>query len=168
MKLLITGVPGVGKSTLINRLVAESERKIYGFRTKREGTSGNGSVFIYPASCGPEPRLVATVNPEHTERFPDEFDAAAKELLADIPSGGLVIMDELGFLENRAEIFKRRVLEVMSGPYDIICAVKPRSTPFLDQVRGIPEVELFEVTEENRDDLAILLRTRFVQRGESV
>ena len=98
--------------------------------------------------------MVGAVSDAGAERFPDAFDAAADVLLRDIPEGALVVMDELGVMESAAERFKAAVLELLAGRYDVVGAIKPKHTEFLDAVRAVPGVELYEVTEENRAALA--------------
>lgn len=154
MKLLLTGLPGAGKSTIVRALLEASGRVPLGFYTAKGAPSEDGSVpvFLRPASGEGEPRRVGTVYPDRAEGYPGEFDACAA-LLEDIPEGSLVVMDELGFMEDRAGEFKARVLAVMAGNYDIIAVVKPRSTPFLDAVRACGGAELVRVDGINREAL---------------
>ncbi|MBR6312361.1 MAG: hypothetical protein IKR51_05230 [Oscillospiraceae bacterium] len=152
MKLLLTGLPGAGKSTIVRAMLSASGRDPRGFYTAKGAPAEDGSVpvFLRPASGEGEPRLVGRVYPDRAEGCPEAFDASAA-LLEGIPEGSLVVMDELGFMENRAEVFKARVLAVLAGDYDIIAIIKPRSTPFLDAVRAVGGVELIGVDETDRE-----------------
>ena len=154
MKLLLTGLPGAGKSTIVRAMLSASGRDPRGFYTAKGAPAEDGSVpvFLRPASGEGEPRLVGRVYPDRAEGCPEAFDASAA-LLEGIPEGSLVVMDELGFMENRAEVFKARVLAVLAGDYDIIAVIKPRSTPFLDAVRAVGGVELVGVDETDREAL---------------
>ena len=52
MHLLLVGAPGVGKSTLIRRVLKKVDRPVFGFETKKEAPDGAGGscpVYIYPA-----------------------------------------------------------------------------------------------------------------------
>ena len=63
-------------------------------------------------------------------------------------------MDELGFMEAKAEAFTRAVLETLDGDIPVIAAVKARfDIPFLDAVRAHPKGKLSMITKENRDQL---------------
>lgn len=163
MKLLLTGLPGAGKSTIVRAMLSASGRAPRGFYTAKGAPAEDGSVpvFLRPASGEGGPRRVGTVYPDRAEGCPEAFDASAA-LLEGIPAGSLVVMDELGFMENRAEVFKARVLAVLAGDYDIIAVIKPRSTPFLDAVRAVGGVELIGVDETDRE----ALRRELVGRAE--
>lgn len=161
---LVTGAVGVGKTTLLRRVIdaCVSDREIYGFRTEKvspaENAGETGKVFIYPATSPPDrdtAHCVAEILEggscvPHTEIF----ETLGAALLSDIPSGAIVMMDELGFLEKAAPKFCEKVLEVISGDFLILGAIKPLSTPFLDAVRKHPAVTLFEITELNRDEVS--------------
>ncbi|MCR5648292.1 MAG: nucleoside-triphosphatase [Oscillospiraceae bacterium] len=163
MKLLLTGLPGAGKSTIVRAMLSASGRDPRGFYTAKGAPAEDGSVpvFLHPASGEGEPRLVGRVYPDRAEGCPEAFNASAA-LLEGIPEGSLVVMDELGFMENRAEVFKARVLAVLAGDYDIIAVIKPRSTPFLDAVRAVGGVELVGIDETDRE----ALRRELVGRAE--
>ncbi len=63
-------------------------------------------------------------------------------------------MDELGFMEARAEAFVRAVFDALNGTIPVIAAVKARfDVPFLNDVRAHPNARLYTITKENRDEL---------------
>ena len=104
--ILICGERGVGKSTLIRRLLAESTLPVGGFVTRRlPQADGDGMfpIYLHAAALPPEERpydpehLVGTCDSRRSVRYPEAFDRLGPPLLT---SGGLLVMDELGFLEN--------------------------------------------------------------------
>ena len=64
---------------------------------------------------------------------------------------GLVIMDELGFLENEAFAFQGEVFKCLECGIPVLGVLKAVSTPFLDTIRVRPDVRILEVTPENRE-----------------
>ena len=115
-KILICGPRGVGKSTLIRRLLAESTLPVGGFVTRRlTQADGDGMfpIYLHAAALPPEERpydpehLVGTCDSRRSIRYPEAFDRLGPPLLT---SGGLLVMDELGFLENDAHRFQAAVL----------------------------------------------------------
>ena len=63
-------------------------------------------------------------------------------------------MDELGFMEAKAETFTRAVLETLDADIPVLAAIKARfDIPFLDMVRTHPNGKLFMITKDNRDQL---------------
>lgn len=114
--ILICGERGVGKSTLIRRLLAESTLPAGGFVTRRlPQADGDGMfpIYLHAAALPPEERpydpehLVGTCDSRRSIRYPEVFDRLGPPLLT---SGGLLVMDELGFLENDAHRFQAAVL----------------------------------------------------------
>lgn len=167
--ILICGERGVGKSTLIRRLLAESTLPVGGFVTRRlTQADGDGMfpIYLHPAAMPPEERpydpehLVGTCDSRRSVRYPEAFDRLGPPLLT---SGGLLVMDELGFLENDAHRFQAAVLAALDGSTPVLAAVKPKDTEFLCQVRQHPHGEVFYLTPENRDTLYEHLRSRMQQ-----
>ena len=74
--------------------------------------------------CGPDDRA-----------YPECFDTHGVETLAFDAPPDLVVMDELGIMEKEAHGFQKRVLEIMESDLNILCVIKNKSNPFLDQVK---------------------------------
>ncbi|MCI6967247.1 nucleoside-triphosphatase [bacterium] len=174
--ILLTGARGAGKSTLIRRLCAEAELPVYGFVTKREEADETGfhPIYIHPAweeaSMHRHTRenLVGTCNQKIHNVCPVVFDALGVRYLAAARPGGLIVMDELGFMEAKAEVFKQAVLHALGGDIPVLAAVKDRrDVPFLNAVCSAPKAALYTVTSENREALfAELLPIVKAWRGE--
>lgn len=157
--ILICGEVGIGKSTLIARLLEHSSRPLYGFITKKLDPDGNGfhPIYIHPAGAAEriceERNLIGTCDRRiHNINF-DAFNTLGVTYLQAKP-GGIILMDELGFMEAKAEAFTRAVFDALDGDVPVIAAVKARfDIPFLDEVRAHPKTMLNMITTENRDAL---------------
>ena len=156
--ILICGERGVGKSTLIRRLLAESTLPVGGFVTRRlPQADGDGMfpVYLHAAALPPEERpydpehLVGTCDSRRSVRYLEAFDRLG--------------MDELGFLENDAHRFQAAVLAALDGSTPVLAAVKPKDTDFLRRVRQHPHGEVFNITPESREALYQHLRSRILQ-----
>ena len=87
--------------------------------------------------------------------FPEVFDRCGVMILADAENCDLILMDEIGKIERKALVFTKRVLELLDGDVPVFGVLrKEGSTPLQEQIRNHPNVQLIEVTEENRDRLA--------------
>lgn len=160
MHALITGPRGVGKSTLIRRILAELGKPVFGFETKKEdalATEELGSpVYIYDA--GIEHRqtpdnLVGWCKQKNPTSMKEAFDRYSQRLRTPVPPGHIVLMDELGFMEGSSEEFCGAVLALLDGDTPVLAAVKDKDIPFLRAVRTHPNCRCFFITEENRDEL---------------
>ena len=155
--ILICGDVGVGKSTLIQKLLRESTRPLCGFVTKRipGRLSGTHEVYIHPAAgeqhCTDDNR-VGIIDGAGTHPYPQVFDGYGASLL-DVQPGALVLMDELGFLESGAAAFCGKVLAALAGSVPVLAAVKSRETPFLQAVKHHPNAKVYTLTADNRDAL---------------
>lgn len=158
--IVLWGQRGVGKSTLARRLLEEWKGSVCGFVTRSSPPDADGFRSIYlHAADDPAPvedarnRVGRTNRTEHT-MWPEVFDGMGVELLRARP-GSLILMDELGFLEQDAEVFRRRVLRCLDGSVPVLAVIKHKThIPFLQEIRTHPRVQLYQVTEENRDALA--------------
>lgn len=157
MHRLIVGEPGVGKSTLIRRLLEQIDRLVYGFYTQKEAPDAAGKAHVYihapnrPRQCTDGNR-VGTCAAGGANGFPEAFNRAAG-LLRNIPQGSVVVMDELGVMESGAVGFCRAVMAVLDGASPVIAAVKPKQTSFLQEVRSHPKARIYPINETNRDEL---------------
>lgn len=156
MHVLIVGEQGVGKTTLIHRIIEELGTPVWGFETKKAAcqTECGFPVFIHETGkewIEAQENLVGYCENKVRQRFPNAFDRFAEKL--QLPQEGIILMDELGTLENGAEVFCKRVLELLDGETPVLAAVKYKDTAFLQAVRGHNNAKCFYLTPENRDSL---------------
>lgn len=152
--LFLTGEKGVGKSTLIDYLLAG--RTPCGFRTCRvEGVLSRPSVHLLtvPDTTPTADNLLFYCGAFSPERF-DTLGVAALENR----SGDVLLMDELGPAEAGAEKFTAAVLAALDGELPILGVLQQADTPFLRAVARHPRVRLVTVTPQNRNVLRAALR----------
>lgn len=160
MHALIVGEPGVGKSTLIQRVKRSISLPVSGFETAKEPSLyiKNRGIPVYihkiglPRVCSDE-NLLAYVGTGKPEIFKCAFDLFSPQVEACRESTGLIVMDELGFLESVSPRFCNAVLELLAGSTPILAAVKPKNTEFLRMVRSHPNCRVFYIDRENRETL---------------
>ena len=176
--ILITGAQGVGKSTLIQRVLKEMGRTVYGFVTLREPSMEDPELGVPVYIHFPdEPRkytqenLLGYGNSRRVNMVTGAFDRYAPRLLAPLPEDGVICFDELGFLESREEAFCAAVLSRLDGDIPVIAAVKDMDLSFLNQIRQHPKCQCLFISEENRDELfyeaLALLNANFEPKGEN-
>ena len=160
MHALIVGDRGVGKSTLIRRVLKELNCPVFGFETKKEIQPEDPvrgcPVYIYDAGK-PHVRTPDNLIGYHKEQNAAEmtaaFDRYAPKLMAPVPGNTVVELDEVGFLEAKSEAFCQAVLHLLEGSRPVIAAVKNKEIPFLKAIREHPNTHCFYITAENRDTL---------------
>lgn len=159
MHALIVGDRGVGKSTLIRRVLETLGRPVFGFETKKEQHLEDPvqgcPIYIYDAGtihrqC--EENLIGYHREADAAAITAAFDRYAPRLMGEV-TGDVVELDEIGFLEARSEAFCHAVMHLLDGTKPVIAAVKNQNIPFLEAVRSHPKARCFYITEENRDKL---------------
>ena len=159
MRLFLTGNPGVGKTTLICA-IAERLKGItcVGFYTKETRQGGQRTGFRIVTLDGREGSLatLGTHKPMvgkysvHVE----EFEKLVLPLLNPVTQrADLYVIDEIGKMELLSRAFRTRIIELLAQPTNLLATITKRGDGFIDQIKRRSEVELIEVTRENRDDL---------------
>ena len=164
--ILICGKRQVGKTTLVNRVIEAIDRPFYGFRTKASAPDENGvkHVYMYPVRKNVSPDDPGEITPENhigdsggriLRVNTEVFDRLGVSLIRNADIDGILIMDELGFMEENAKDFCSAVLEALDSDIPVLATVKytDRNCSFLDAVRNHPRAELLMIDEENRDEL---------------
>ena len=160
--IIIRGPRGVGKSTLIRRLLEATGASEAGFYTKKAVPDADGvtQIHIYPAALPPgqrlpsEERCVGACSAGRMLcRRREVFDTLGVAYLNDTAGRDLLVMDELGFMESEAAEFQRAVLRALDGDLPVLAAVKDKDVPFLAQVCSHPNASVWEITRDNRDAL---------------
>ena len=160
MHALIVGDRGVGKSTLIRRVLQQLNCPVFGFETKKEEQPEDPirgcPIYIYDAGKAhfqtPE-NLIGYHKERDIPAITAAFDRYAPRLMGSIVENAVVELDEIGFLEAKSDAFCQAVLHLLEGKNPVIAAVKSREHPFLDAVRNHPNARCFYITAENRDAL---------------
>jgi len=147
------------KSELIARLLEATERSVHGFITRRLDADETGfhPIYIHPAGRAVREHgsgnLVGTCDSKVHHVNTRVFEELGVEYL-DAPFGGIVVMDELGFMEAGADAFTRKVLTLLEGDLPVIASTKARTDiPFLCNVRSYPNCRVYAVTPENFEEL---------------
>ena len=156
MHLFLTGEKRVGKTTIIRSFLSQTGITADGFMTYWELDGDGMSLYLSPygaAERSGKRHFVTRFSAGksvRSEETPIVFDVHGSEILRSSGNCGVIVMDELGFLESKAHTFQKAVAARISGDVPVLGVIKPMRTEFLDSIRGDPRVEIREVTEENR------------------
>ena len=175
MHALIVGDRGVGKSTLIRRVLNELNCPVFGFETKKEEALEDPirgcPIYIYDAGmphCRTPENLIGYHREQDIASITSAFDRYAPKLLVTVPEDAVVELDEIGFLEAKSDHFCQAVLHLLDGDRPAIATVKNRNIPFLKQIREHPKARCFDITAENRDTLYEEVLTFMKQQMEEI
>ena len=164
MKLFLTGKKQVGKSTAIQCFLKESGLRPGGFFTSFEETEDKR--ILHMSSMGEELKIAVAIGDFHSmQALPGAFYHAAKDLLSN--RGDLLVMDELGYLEKDDEMFREAVVRALDEKGPLLGVLREGFPGWTAEIAARADVEIITVTEENRDEIPLAIKSRFLNIGLS-
>lgn len=158
-KILLSGRPGCGKTTLIKRLVNHLAQSAGGFYTEEIRDRGTRVGFKIVTLDGDEV-VFAHVEIENSARLGKyRLDLSALEAVGvravreAVQRGRLVVIDEIGPMEIRSPVFRDTVIEALDSKAPLLATIFARSLPFTDMIKSRHDVVVIEVRPDNRERL---------------
>jgi len=169
--VLLTGLPGCGKTTLVRRLVKLLDSKrLAGFHTDEIREHGHRVGFTAVGLGGLSATLahVDFHGPHRVGRYGvdlESFEAIVEAELNRQPGDvGAFVVDEIGKMECMSPVFVEAVVRILDGPVPVLATIAAKGGGFITQVKARPDVEIVTVTAANRDRLPDELASRFRPR----
>lgn len=157
--LLLTGRPGVGKTTVVRRVAEKlARRRPGGFYTEEVREQGQRRGFRAVTFDG-ETCAIADVDFRGTARVGrygvdvDAIDRLADTALRQRPGVAVFIIDEIGKMECLSERFVEAARALLDLGRVVVATVGERGSGFIVEVKRRPDAELWEVTRQTRDEI---------------
>lgn len=155
--LLLTGTPGIGKTTLIRRVASQlSAYRLGGFYTEEIREGGQRKGFRLVTFQGEE-GIIAHVGFDHHYRVSkygvdvgmiDHFADTTLSLADDIDC---YLIDEIGKMECFSQAFVKRVETLLNSSKPVIATVAKKGSGLIEKAKQWPGSQLWELTHANRD-----------------
>jgi nucleoside-triphosphatase len=156
--LLLTGTPGIGKTTVIRRLADRlGDKALRGFYTEEIREKGERHGFRLVSFDGTT-HIIAHVDfpkNHHVGKYGVDvkaIDDAAALLLPDAKAR-VHLVDEIGKMECLSERFVAAMRVLISSDIPLVATIGARGGGFIAEVKRTPACELWQVIHANRDDL---------------
>ena len=161
-KFVVMAPRNVGKTTLVKKVLETTVRKTGGYYTqlyKGSSETEDKHCPVYIAPIGKEiipdeDHCVSPIIEGRRTVNPEAFDKFGVEYLTVSDKDTLIIMDEVGFLERKAEKFKAKIFEVLASENPVLIMVKERDNiDYINRIKDFPGVTFYHMNEENRDEV---------------
>uniref|UniRef100_UPI00358F8C33 cancer-related nucleoside-triphosphatase isoform X2 n=1 Tax=Myxine glutinosa TaxID=7769 RepID=UPI00358F8C33 len=167
--VFLTGIPGVGKSTLIQKVcevLQTSDCPAVGFYTQEVRQAGRRTGFdvvTLAGSRGPLAR-VSGISAGHGDCRVGQyivdvnsFEQLVIPILTNVSSNDTYVVDEIGKMELFSQAFRSAVGQLLDRPGTTVLGTLPaprsRSPEFVEKVRNRQDVKVFTITKENRNSI---------------
>ena len=157
--ILLTGKPGCGKTTLIEKVIKRLSCPVCGFLT-REIRQGRSRFGFKIEDLNGRKDLLATksfrskfrvgsyrVNVEAVDRI------AVSAIEEGLGKKTVIVIDEIASMELLSQRFRNAVLAALDAPYPVVASIQMKSSPFLDKLRLRGDILLFYISSGNREAL---------------
>jgi nucleoside-triphosphatase len=157
--ILVTGLPGTGKTTLIRKVLEKLPRGVTasGFFTAEIREAGERVGFAISTLDGRSGLLahVRTGGSTRVGRYGVDVPGFEGLVLPLLEAGraGLYVIDEIGKMECFSRAFCDSVRALLDSDAPVLATVALKGGGFIAEVKARSDVALFEVTARNRETL---------------
>ncbi len=157
---LLTGSPGVGKTTLIREVLSRVGKKAGGFYTQEIRSGGTREGFKIVTLDGHEAILahISTASPYRVGKYGVDINnlenIAVAALEKAVEESELIVIDEIGKMELFSPRFREAVLKATDSGKKVLGTVMLKPHPFADRLKHHPEVSVLHLSRNNRNEVA--------------
>jgi nucleoside-triphosphatase len=156
--ILVTGPPGCGKSTLIEKVINRMEEPVGGFFTKEIKDKGRRVGFSINTVDGRE-GVLAHENCKSQWRVGKygvnlkDIDSLAVPAMVPTGKKEIIVIDEIGKMECFSLLFRDTLMRVLNAPHWIIGSIALKGGQFIQRIKERNDVHLIHISAQNRNML---------------
>jgi len=168
--ILIKGVPGIGKTTLIMKII-EAMKGVgpVGFYTDEIREKGIRTGFSLTSVTGGRSTLSHIDIKSRFKVGKYGVDVAGFEaFIEQIPffddKTGVIVIDEIGKMECFSTKFTKLIRALLDSEKFFIATIALKGEGLIAEVKRRPDIKLYEITRDNRNDLLQRILNRTLSR----
>ncbi len=154
---LLTGIPGIGKTTIIKKIIEEFRNKCEGFWTEEMKENNKRRGFVLKTTTGKEcilanidfPRIYSVGKYGVNLKCIEEI--GCETILSGMKEKKIIIIDEIGKMEILSGKFKELVTEILNSSNIVIATILYSPHPFCDSIKNREDVKIYKIDYSNRD-----------------
>ncbi|MFC1828806.1 NTPase [Thermodesulfobacteriota bacterium] len=156
--ILFTGLPGCGKTTLVEKIVKKTGKPACGFVTRELREKGRRVGFTINTLDGKQ-GLLAHRHIKSRYRVGkygvdiDVMDRIAVPAMIPERPHALVVIDEIGKMECFSPLFKKMLTNLLDSAHPVIGSISLKGDAFIRRIKARGDVVVVQVTEQNREGL---------------
>ncbi|HOL82447.1 MAG TPA: nucleoside-triphosphatase, partial [Caldisericia bacterium] len=149
--IFIEGDIKTGKSYVLEKTLKTLNIKYGGFKTVPIYKEDKKVGFKLIDLLTNEENIVATYNIDGNLIVNSDVfdDLGVKALENGLKKSDLIVMDELGFLEDNSYKFKEKVFEVLNSNKKVLAVIKEKKNEFLNEISKLGKV--FKIENNNKE-----------------
>jgi nucleoside-triphosphatase len=157
--VLITGAPGIGKTTLIKHLIRDLTPLIVRGFYKEEILENNIIKGYRVITVNLHELILAHVyfeGPVKTGPFGvnlDGFEKLVETELNTTAGTELFVIDEISRIECLSQIFCHKVIELLDSDIPVVATIAQGAIPELKKLKQRKDLAIIQVKQKNRDSL---------------
>ena len=172
-RILLTGLPGSGKSTLVKKVVASLRRPTTGFITEEIREKGRRTGFSIVTLDGRKgilahEKLKSSCRVGRYGVSMEDLEKIAIPSMIPETSADLVVIDEIGKMECFSSLFKKKVTEILDTHPYVLGTIALKGNAFIEKIKNRNDVDLIPVTPENRNLLVGIIQEKLDLPHEDV
>jgi len=159
MNYLLTGHPGVGKTTIIKKAIEKLKLPAGGFYTE-EIRENDLRVGFAVATLSGLKGVLAHRNFKSRYKVGNYGVGVytlnrigVKEIQACLLEKKIIVIDEIGKMELLSTQFQEAVEKALNADNPVLGTITLACHPFAQKVKARDDIKIFEVTKENREDV---------------
>ena len=155
--IFLTGPPSSGKTTIIKKVISRLDHPSNGFYTEEERIEGKRVGFLMKTLDGKTGYLAhqEIKSNFHIRRYGvsiENIETIAMPAIVPV-NRNIIILDEIGKMECFSEVFRRAAVTALDSDNIVIGTITLGGDDFIQAIKEREDLEIHEVTPDNRDSL---------------